>query len=123
MNDTLSNNITVDKPTSHSVVNTSIEILGKFYSVRCPETELLSLQEAAKFLNQQMAEVQESGKAINLERIAIISALNIAHQFLQADQQKNGFINKVNQRIAQLQTKLDSALNRPLASELLYTTE
>ena len=108
---------------TNKITNATIEILGKIYSIRCPESELPSLQEAAAFLNRKMSEVQESGKAINLERIAIISALNITHQFLQLDQQKNSFMNKINQRINHLQDKLDTTINKSLQTELIYTAE
>ncbi len=102
---------------------TSIEILGKFYSVRCPESEVKALQQAATYLNQKMAEVFDSGKAINLERIAIISALNIAHEFLQQDQQKTALENKINQQINRLQDKLDTAINRVMPTEFSAATE
>lgn len=105
------------------VITATIEILGKLYPVRCPETELQSLQEAASFVNKKMAEVQDSSKAINLERIAIITSLNIAHQFLQLDQQKNSFLSKINQRITHMQDKIDIAINQALQTELVYIAE
>lgn len=108
---------------SNKIVTATIEILGKLYPVRCSETELSSLQQAALFLNQKMSEVQSSGKAINLERIAIITALNISHQYLQLDQQKDSLMNKINHRIAQLQDKIDTTINKALQTELIYTTE
>lgn len=108
---------------SDKIINSTIEILGKFYSVRCPESELKSLQEAAVYLNQKMLEVQESGKAINLERIAIIAALNITYQFQQLDQQKTSLMSKINQRLTHMQDKLDNAINKTLQAELIYTSE
>lgn len=105
------------------IVSTTIEILGKYYPIRCSESELASLQQAAAFLNQKMTEVQESGKVINLERIAIITALNISHQFLQLDQQKSSLTDKINQRITQLQNKIETAISQPLETELIYTAE
>ena len=93
------------------LIQTTVEILGKLYAIRCPESDLPSLQQAAHYLSQKMTEVQESGKAINLERIAIITALNIAHLFLQNDQQNNHLVDKINQRITQLQSKIEFALN------------
>ncbi|MBV9576152.1 MAG: cell division protein ZapA, partial [Gammaproteobacteria bacterium] len=92
------------------IINTNIEILGKVYSLRCPEQELESLQQAARYLNEKMLEVQESGKAINLERIAIITALNITYQYLKLDQQKGSFMDKINQHISLLQAKLDATV-------------
>lgn len=101
-------------------INTTVEILGKFYSIRCPESELQSLQQAARFVSQKMQEVHESGKTINLERIAIITALNIAFELQQVDQQKQGFMSKLNDKILQLQERMDYAINN---TELVYTAE
>src|SRR3990167_9069129 len=95
-----------NKPT-----NSTVEILGKYYSIRCPESELKSLQQAAQYVSQKMKEVHDSGKAINLERIAIITALNIAFELQQVDQQKHGFVSKLNDRILQLQERIDDAIN------------
>jgi cell division protein ZapA len=103
-------------------VSTTIQILGKSYSIKTSETLVQSLEAAALYLDQQMLLVKESGKAINLERIAIITALNIAHQFLQLDQQKNSLVNKINQRILQLQDKLENALS-PLQNEFVYDSD
>lgn len=92
-------------------VNTTVDILGKTYSIRCLESELKLLQQAAGILSQKMAEVQNSGKAINLERIAIITALNITHQLLLQDQQKSHVIEKINQHILLLKNKIDKAIH------------
>ncbi len=108
---------------TESIVTTTIEILGKQYPVRCSESEVNSLQLAAKLLNQKMSEVQESGKAINLERIAIITALNLANQLLQTDNQKTSVMQKINQRIVQLQHKLESGLDDVAQAELIYSAE
>src|SRR3990167_1094793 len=104
-------------------VTTTIEIMGKLYPVKCPESELKSLEQAAAYLNQKMGDVKDSGKAINFERIAIITALNIAHQFLKIDQQKSTMMNKINQRIVQLQERVDTAINKSLQTELIYTSK
>ncbi|EKD73909.1 MAG: hypothetical protein ACD_45C00149G0001 [uncultured bacterium] len=96
------------------IVSTTIEILGKSYPIRCQASEVRSLEEAALWLNEKMNEIKESGKAINLERIAIITALNIAHQFLQLDQQKY----HIAQRLTHLKQELDTALNNAKQAEL-----
>jgi cell division protein ZapA len=108
---------------TEKIVTTTIEILGKLYPVRCSESEVNSLQMAAKMLHEKMSEVQDSGKAINLERIAIITALNMANQLLQADNQKSNVMQKINQRLASLQNKMDVAMSEALQTELIYSTE
>jgi cell division protein ZapA len=95
---------------STKIISTNVEIMGKPYPVRCPEGELPALQQAARFLDQKMCDVRDSGKAINLERIAIITALNMAYELLQSGQQKNTFVDKINQYILNLQEKLDHAI-------------
>ncbi|OGT41790.1 MAG: hypothetical protein A3F42_02160 [Gammaproteobacteria bacterium RIFCSPHIGHO2_12_FULL_37_34] len=102
-------------------MNTTVEILGKTYSIRCLESELKLLQQAAVMLSQKMAEVQNSGKAINLERIAIITALNITHQLLLQDQQKSTVVDKINQHIVLLQNKLDKVIHHTEQANLVYS--
>lgn len=105
------------------IVTTTIEILGKVYPIRCGEQEVSSLQSAATLLNQKMAEVQESGKVINLERIAIITALNMAHLLLQSDNQKSFAMQKINQRLLQLQHKVDAVMQDIVETESIYSAE
>jgi len=112
-----------EKPPEIKTVNTTIEILGKFYPIRCPETELPSLQEAALRLNKEMLAVRDSGKGINVDRIAIITALNLAHQLLSTEQKNNTLMSKINQRIVHLQDKLDTAIHKTQQTELIYSSE
>lgn len=108
---------------STNTVNTTVELLGKPYTIRCPESEVASLQQAAKFLSEKMQEVRDSGKSINIERIAIITALNVSYQLLQKSNQSEGLVSKINNHLTQLQEKLDNALNKPLPMELIYTSD
>ncbi len=105
------------------IITTNIDILGKQYPVRCLESELPSLLKAADFLNMQMHEIAESGKIANLERIAIISALNITHQFLQAEHQQTNMLDKITQRISQLHHKVESSITSMLPTDLAYSAE
>jgi len=102
-------------------VTTTIEVLGKLYPIRCQESEVASLQQAAEYLDTKMLEVQNSGKILGLDRIAIITALNIAHQLLHTEQQKTGYMNKLNQRLADLQKKMDQAMQTTMPLEPAYS--
>lgn len=107
---------------SKITVNTNIEILGKIYSFRCPEQDVASLKKAAELLNERMLEIQKSSPN-NLERIAILAGLDIAHQMIDHDQQKTSWVGRINQHLSHLQERLDSVLNKTLQSELIYTTD
>jgi cell division protein ZapA len=61
-----------------------ITIMGRSFRVACPEHEQQGLLEAVDYLNRKMQEIRDQGKIIGLERIAIMAALNITHEFLSA---------------------------------------
>lgn len=60
-----------------------VVILGKEYKVRCPSGEQRRLQRVAQFVDQSMREVQESGAALGTDRVAVLTALNIANELFQ----------------------------------------
>lgn len=59
-------------------------ILDKSYRINCPENEQESLRSSGQYLDRKMREIRGSGKVIGLERIAVIAALNITHELLNA---------------------------------------
>ncbi len=93
----------------NDTTDTSIEIMGKAYQIKCPTSEVNSLQRAAQYLEEKMREVRASG-VLNFDRVAIITALNVAHQLLTLEQQKNQHAQVINQRLIKLQNKVESAL-------------
>ncbi len=56
--------------------------MGREFRVACPENEQKGLLEAVDYLNRKMHEIRDNGKVVGLERIAIMAALNIAHELL-----------------------------------------
>jgi cell division protein ZapA len=60
----------------------AIQILGREFRVACPEGEEKQLQASVDFLNRRMKELRDTGKIVGNERIAVMAALNIAHEFL-----------------------------------------
>lgn len=64
------------------VTTISVTILEKDYQVSCPVDEVDALTASARYLDQQMAEIRESGKVLGSDRIAVMAALNIANEFL-----------------------------------------
>ena len=59
-----------------------INIMGREFRVACPDNEQKGLLEAVDYLNKKMNEIRDAGKIVGLERIAIMAALNIAHELL-----------------------------------------
>lgn len=59
-----------------------ISLLGKEYRVACPPGERAALQSAVSMVDGKMHEIAEKTKSNISERIAVMAALNIAHEFL-----------------------------------------
>ena len=59
-----------------------INIMGREFRVACPEEEQKRLLEAVDYLNRKMQDIRSGGKVVGLERIAIMAALNVAHELL-----------------------------------------
>ena len=64
----------------------TVKILDKDYQVACPEEQEAELVVSAKYLDKQMRAIRETGKVIGLERIAVMAALNISYELLQASE-------------------------------------
>ncbi|MES2675463.1 MAG: cell division protein ZapA [Pseudomonadota bacterium] len=61
-----------------------VKILDKEYQVACPREERQALIESAQLLDDRMRAIRGSGAVIGLERIAVMAALNLSHELLQA---------------------------------------
>ena len=93
----------------------TISLLGREFRVACPEGEESQLLAAAEYLNRKLKEVRDTGKVVGNERIAIMAALNIAHESM--SKRANGAAGAssldtaaIRRRIASLQETLDTAL-------------
>ena len=88
-----------------------ISIMGRDFRVACPENEQASLLEAVDYLNRKMLEIRDAGKIIGLERIAIMAALNIAHEMLTTKVGGGFDIGDVKRRMARMETVIDQAIS------------
>jgi cell division protein ZapA len=86
-----------------------INVMGREFRVACPENEQKELLEAVDYLNKKMDEIRDHGKVIGVERIAIMAALNIAHELLTT--KVGGFdMAALKRRMQSMETTLDQAL-------------
>ncbi len=80
-----------------------VHLLDKEYRVACPPGERENLIKAAHFLDEKLHKVRDAG-IVGFERIAIMTALNLAHEYLQNRHQASST------EIAQLIEKIDAEL-------------
>ena len=63
----------------------SVRILDKEYQVACPANERTNLLDSAEILNDKMREIRDSGRIVGLDRIAVMAALNMANDLINAN--------------------------------------
>ncbi len=90
-------------------VSLDVAIMGREFRVACPEEEREGLLQAVSFLDRKMREIRDSGKVIGLERIAIMAAINITHDYLSSKPIETD-LREPRQKIQALSKLLDQAL-------------
>ena len=88
-----------------------ITILGRSYKVACEDGERDALMRTAAYLDGKMSEIRKAGKISGTERIAVMAALNIAHELLDL-RGHGGIPTDVNQKLRFLQSKIDAVLRQ-----------
>ena len=96
----------------------SVRIMDKEYVVACPYDERSALLDAAEFLNARMREIRDTGKVVGLDRIAVMAALNLAHEYLKGKDRESRLDNGVGQRVRALRERVESALGKSQQLEL-----
>ncbi|PCJ13428.1 MAG: cell division protein ZapA [Gammaproteobacteria bacterium] len=96
----------MSEPTS----NISVQILDKEYQIACPEGEEQSLLESARLLNSKMTEIRQSGKIIGIERIAVMTALNLSNELISANKEIKKSTEQTKKRLQTLTEKVEQAL-------------
>ncbi len=89
-----------------------ITVLGRTYKVACADGEREALLRTAVYLDAKMNEIRNAGKVSGTERIAVMAALNIAHELLTTKLGGGFDIGEAKRRIAAVEAKLDSVLAR-----------
>ncbi len=92
------------------VIPVPVHILGKEYRIACPPGEREALFAAARYLNAKMRQIRDGGKVVGTERIAVLAALNIAHELLQARSHREDEEEQLALRLQALRSKIDAAL-------------
>jgi cell division protein ZapA len=90
----------------------SVKILEKEYHVTCPVDERPALIDSAEYLNRRMREIRDSGKVIGLDRIAVMAALNIVNELLQARGQDEVAETDLAARLKAMRERVEGVLTR-----------
>ena len=96
----------------------SVRIMEKEYVVACPYDERAALLDAAEFLNVRMREIKDSGRVVGTDRIAVMAALNLAHEYLKGKDRESKLDSGVGHRVRALRERVEGALEKGQQLEL-----
>ena len=95
---------------SEMYAHVSVKILEKEYQISCLASERNALLDSAEALNKKMREIRDSGKVVGLDRIAVMAALNMAHDLIQAETKDQAIENSLGTRLKMMADRVDSIL-------------
>ena len=91
-------------------ISLKINILDKEYQVNCKPEEREALEYSAQLLNEKMDEIRQGSHIIGLERIAVMAALNLAHDLIRSQDSVKQDAGAANM-LQSMNLKLDSVLS------------
>ena len=103
---------------SEESIKVTVQILDNEYRVACPEAESDALQEAARYLNEKMQAIRDTGKVVSVERIAVMAALNITYELLGCKNETAELDTVADQQVQNLLHKVELALSKTAQTEV-----
>ncbi|MCU1717976.1 cell division protein ZapA [Pseudomonas sp. 5P_3.1_Bac2] len=89
----------------------TVQIMDKEYCIACPSDQRTNLESAARYLDGKMREIRSSGKVIGADRVAVMAALNIAHDLLHKQQHAEQQAGATQDQVRSLLNRVDNALS------------
>ena len=87
-----------------------VSLLGRTYRVACNDGEREALMQAVAYLDGKMNEIRKAGKVVGAERIAVMAALNVAHELLSVKLGSGFDVGLAKRRILAIESQLDEAI-------------
>lgn len=107
----------ISTPTNEPVL---LRLIDREFLIACPPEERDGLLEAAAFLDRKMRELRSHAKTPGFDRLAVLAAISITHEYLQlqkhgaADTNNNVSEPDIAESLAALRRKLEATLDAQL---------
>jgi len=88
----------------------SLTIMGKEYKIACAPDEQNDLIQSARQLDAQMRQMRDSGKVAGAEKIAVMAALNLAHELQLMKSQNAALSQTLNESLTKMTHKIENVL-------------
>jgi len=99
-----------DRRAADGAKTIEVNLLGRSYRVACNDSEREALLQAVAYLEGKMGEIKKAGKVAGTERIAVMAALNVAHELLSMRLGEGFDLGAARRRIGGIEAMLEAAL-------------
>lgn len=90
--------------------NLSVSILGREYRLACSPDEKDALLKSAQLVDTKMQTIREAGKVMGADRIAVMAALQFAHELLNEKGADGVEVGELRRRVRDMLQVCDEAL-------------
>lgn len=88
----------------------AVRILDREYLVGCTPEERDGLMSAAHLLDARMRDIRSSNRMAGIDRIAVLAALNLAHELMQSKGGSGDKDREITRTLADLTRRIDGLL-------------
>lgn len=88
----------------------TVKILDRDYDVSCRHDQVDDLMRAARSLSVRMSDIRRAGKVVGLDRIAVMAALNFAHEYLEVEERLARVVADTDDRAGRMAKRVTAAL-------------
>lgn len=95
------------------IVQVEVTLLGRHFTIGSPLEERDTLEQAVRLLGDKIQAIQNGGRIVDADKIAIMAALNIAHDLLKVKVGDGGLeMSTIRRKIQQMSEAADEALSQ-----------
>ena len=92
----------------------ALRLIDREFLIACAPEEREGLLEAAQYLDRKMRELRTNTKAAGFDRLTVLAAISVTHEFLTSRKQHTGVDQGLTDDLAAIRRKLEAALDAPL---------
>ena len=89
----------------------ALRLIDREFLIACAPDEREGLLDAASYLDRKMRELRANAKAPGFDRLAVLAAISVTHEYLALRKQHDGADHNATDAIAALRRKLEAALD------------
>ena len=87
--------------------NITVRIMNRELKIQCPKEKIKELQESATYLEEKMSDLVSSGQPFSMEKVAIVTALNVVRDLMTLKRQDKTYLQAVTHRLRELKDKIE----------------